>query len=64
MKGWMGKGIIYLLFAIVVYMGVTSFTNKSLPPESSTMVGAFFGLITFLGCVILGWLTGRKRKEK
>jgi hypothetical protein len=45
-------------------MGVTSFTSKMMPPDSSNMVGFFFGSITFVGCFVLNWLFGRKKDKK
>jgi hypothetical protein len=45
-------------------MGVISFTNKTLPEESSNMVGFFFGAITFVACFVLNWLFSRKKDKK
>lgn len=64
MKGIVAKLILYFIFAIIIYMGVTSFTSKMMPPDSSNMVGFFFGSITFVGCFALNWLFGRKKGKK
>jgi len=64
MKGIVTKTILYFLLATMIYMGVTSFTNKMLPSDSSVMVGTFFGFIVFIGAFILDWIFNRKSKEK
>lgn len=60
------KFLLFFLFSALVYSFTTSFTNTILPKEASQMVGAFFGLITFCGCVVFNWIlekTGRKGKR-
>jgi uncharacterized membrane protein (DUF485 family) len=64
LKGLITRLILYFIFSVIIYMGVISFTNKTLPEESSNMVGFFFGAITFVACFVLNWLFSRKKDKK
>ena len=57
--------VIYLLFAIMVFSGVTSCTNKTMPAMESNLVGIVFATGVFLVLNLFSFLLGlRKKKDK
>jgi hypothetical protein len=64
MKGIVGKVVLYFIFAVIVYMGVSSLTSNALPPDSSSMVATVFAIIAFVGTLTLDLIFNRKKKEK
>ena len=58
-----GKIVLYFVFSVFVFMGVTSFTKTMMPTDASNLTGAFFAIIAFAGVLIVGWITGRNKGE-
>lgn len=54
---------VYFIVGVIVFMGVTSFTNKMMPPDSSNLTGFIFASIAFVILAVLSWLLGFRKKK-
>ena len=64
MKGnVVGQLILYLVFAVIVFMGVTSFTNKMMPPDASSLFGAIVAVVAFVILNLISLLLGLRKKK-
>ena len=59
-----GKAILYFVFAVFIYMGADSCTKSMLPRDSAQMVATFLAVIAFVVAVVLGFILGKKDKDK
>ena len=56
---------IYFVVAVIVFTGVTSFTNRMMPADSSNLTGVIFATGVFILLAVMSWLLGfRKKKDK
>ena len=55
--------VIYLVFAIAVFSGVTSCTNKTMPADVSNLVGFIFAAGVFVVLNIFSFLLGLRNKK-
>jgi len=60
-----GQLILYLIFAFIVFMGVTSFTLKMMPKDAANLIGAIIAIVAFIILNLISLLLGlRKKKAK
>ena len=64
MKGIVAKIILYFIFAVIIYTLMGSCTKSMLPPDSSQMVATVFGVIAFIGAIVLSFIFDRTKKDK